>query len=108
MKLLLSITILLTAYCLSAQPVAQQPALKYWGYDSTKAIAWQNIIPAGSKLVISAEVHEVSVNADYFFHLFEYLSKRGYRNIILEAPYSTGFFCNEYLATGNDSLLNIF
>jgi hypothetical protein len=108
MKLLLSITILLTGCCLSAQPVAQQPTLKYWGYDSTKAIAWQNIIPASSKLIISAEVHEVSVNTDYFFHLFEYLSKGGYRNIILEAPYSTGFFCNEYLATGNDSLLNIF
>lgn len=108
MKIGLAITILLSGYSAFSQPSADQPGVHYRGYDSVSALPWQNIVRPASNLIISAEIHEVGINTSYYYSLFEYLSKNGYRNIILEAPYSLGFFANEYLSTGNDSLLNIF
>jgi hypothetical protein len=83
----------------------QEGKLNFRGFTNFDSIPWNTLLNTEKRLVISAEVHEVSCNYQYKLSLIKALAKHGYNNILLEMPFSYGLVCNEYLKTGDDSLL---
>lgn len=81
-------------------------SLHYSSFNKFTNIEWQNIIDTSKTFIISSEAHEVSCNLDYSLSIINYISNKGYNNIILELPFSYGLICSRYLKTGDDSLLH--
>lgn len=61
-------------------------------------------IPSGDFYMIG-ETHNYFANNELLLSLMKSLQPKGVYNIVNELPHATCFLFNEYLATGNDSLL---
>ncbi|RAJ06502.1 hypothetical protein LX64_01629 [Chitinophaga skermanii] len=58
-----------------------------------------------TKVVLLSEVHNVGVNKALQYDIIEQLSKKGFRHVLLEMPFSYSIIANGYMKTGDKFLL---
>ena len=79
--------------------------LYFKSFSDFNNINWGNYIDTSHKFIFSSESHAVSCDYDLSFSIIRYLLKTNSVNLIIEYPFSFGIITNEYLKTGEDSLL---
>jgi hypothetical protein len=100
-KLLLLISLLTCLSFFSAN--SQAPA--YTAVRTAEEIPWERYTPGEKRFIIAGEAHHVSSIFPFQLSHLRYLVTKGFRNLVWEMPYSYGLIGQEYISTGNDSLL---
>jgi hypothetical protein len=68
-------------------------------------IPLQDYIGKGNDITLVSELHAISVNFPVAIHMLRVLNQDGVTELLLEYPLSFSIICNEYLRTGDSSLL---
>ena len=104
MKRLLSLIYLLT--CVAYIGVkGQTPA--YTAVQTAEQIPWERYVPSEKRFIVSGEAHHVSCIYPFQLSQLKYLIAKGFRNLIWEVPFSYSYIAQQYISTGNDSLLQL-
>lgn len=101
MKRLFTFILLLTClFCLNAK------SQTYVAVHAMEQIPWQQYMPFDKRFIIAGEAHHVSSNFSFQLSNLQFLVTRGFRNLVWEMPYSYTLIGQQYISTGNDSLLS--
>src|SRR5687768_2762325 len=101
MKKIVSLILLIT--CL-AQLRATSQTGTYISVNKAEEIPWERI-ESSKRFIVAGEAHNVSINFPFQLSHLNYLTTKGFRNLVWEMPYSYGFIAQQYISTSNDSLL---
>src|SRR5215203_142736 len=97
-------TFLLLLSC-SAYFNAKSQTPNYVAVHTAEQIPWQHYTPFDKRFIVAGEAHHVSSIFPFQLSHLEFLVTKGFRNLVWEMPYSYSLIGQQYILTGNDSLL---
>jgi hypothetical protein len=77
----------------------------YEAIQKAEEIPWGRYTPADKRFIIAGEAHHVSIIFPFQLSHLKYLVTKGFRHLVWEVPFSYGYIAQQYISTGNDSLL---
>jgi hypothetical protein len=79
----------------------------YIAVTNAEQIPWERIEPPVRRFIVAGEAHHVSCIYPFQFSHLKYLVSKGFRNLVWEVPFSYSLIAQQYITTGNDSLLQL-
>jgi hypothetical protein len=68
-------------------------------------IPWERYESPTKRFIIAGEAHHVSCIFPFQLSHLKYLAAKGFRHLVWEVPHSYAFIAQQYISSGNDSLL---
>jgi hypothetical protein len=99
--------VLLLIFLFNCQEIAarEQPQVVTDSFYQVSAIPLFRNIDKDSDITLLSELHYVSVNFPVKTRMLQLLNRQGVTELLIESPLSFSIICNEYLRTGDSSLL---
>jgi hypothetical protein len=77
----------------------------YMAVEKAELIPWELFTPSGKRFIVAGEAHHVSVIFPFQLSHLRFLVTRGFRHLVWEVPFSYSYIAQQYITTGNDTLL---
>jgi hypothetical protein len=77
----------------------------YTAVQRPELIPWEQFSSPDKRFIVAGEAHHVSVIFPFQLSHLHFLVTKGFRHLVWEVPFSFSYIAEEYISTGNDSLL---